>query len=162
MFPPDHGSEDTTESRQTFTSLLIPTADTGRCDSPVVEVHDGLDGVPSPRCDVPFEAGEQRCDDVHAVLPPLPVDTQIKTDDSQTPDTFHNRRDVLVRSDDPFDDGVSDLVVDQLVVGTADEELVLRDKWERTSSFKNPSYSVLVSHLAAAVPLCRCSVCSWR
>ncbi len=28
-------------------------------------------------------------------------------------------------SDDPFNDGVSDLVVDLLVVGTADEELVL-------------------------------------
>lgn len=30
-----------------------------------------------------------------------------------------------MRSDDPFDDGVSDLVVDRLVVGTADEELIL-------------------------------------
>lgn len=28
-------------------------------------------------------------------------------------------------SEDPFDDGVPDLVVDRLVVGTADEELVL-------------------------------------
>ena len=30
-----------------------------------------------------------------------------------------------MRSDDPFNDGVSDLVVDRPVVGTADEELVL-------------------------------------
>lgn len=30
-----------------------------------------------------------------------------------------------MRSEDPLDDGVSDLVVDHLVVGTADEELVL-------------------------------------
>lgn len=60
-------------------------------ESPVVEVHDGLDGVPSPRGDVPFEAGEQGCDDVHAVLPALPVDTRIKTDDSQTPDMFHSK-----------------------------------------------------------------------
>lgn len=28
-------------------------------------------------------------------------------------------------SDDPFNDGVSDLVVDRLVVGAADEELIL-------------------------------------
>lgn len=34
---------------------------------------------------------------------------------------------VLVRSDDPLDDGVSDLVVDQPVLGTADEELVLTE-----------------------------------
>lgn len=35
---------------------------------------------------------------------------------------------VLVCSDDPFDDGVSDLVVDHLVVGAADEELILQVK----------------------------------
>lgn len=33
-----------------------------------------------------------------------------------------------MRPDDPFDDGVSDLVVDQPAVGTADEELVLTEK----------------------------------
>lgn len=47
----------------------------------------------------------------------------------------HKRR-LLVRSDDPLDDGVSDLVVDQPVLGAADEELVLterRAEWERTT-----------------------------
>lgn len=38
---------------------------------------------------------------------------------------------VLVRSDDPFDDGVSDLVVDRLVVGAADEELILGVKTQK-------------------------------
>lgn len=36
-----------------------------------------------------------------------------------------------MRSDDPFDDGVSDLVVDRLVVGAADEELILEGKTQR-------------------------------
>lgn len=56
-----------------------PSADRGSCDSPVVEVHDSLDGVPASRGDVSFEPGEQRRDDIHAVLPPLPVNTQIET-----------------------------------------------------------------------------------
>lgn len=33
-------------------------------------------------------------------------------------------------SDDPFNDGVSNLVVDRPVVGTADEELVLKREGE--------------------------------
>lgn len=33
-----------------------------------------------------------------------------------------------MRSDDPFNDGVSDLVVDRLVVGAADEELILVER----------------------------------
>lgn len=77
VFPPDHGPEDTTESGQTFTAIRHQP--TGSCDSPVVEVHDSLDGVPASRGDVSLEPGEQRCDDIHAVLPPLPVNTQIKT-----------------------------------------------------------------------------------
>lgn len=46
-----------------------------------------------------------------------------------------------MRSDDPLDDGVSDLVVDQPVLGTADEELVLTErsaKRKKTSSLKTP------------------------
>ena len=39
--------------------------------SPVVEVHDGLDGVAAPGGDVPLEAGQQRRDHVHPVLPSL-------------------------------------------------------------------------------------------
>lgn len=39
-----------------------------------------------------------------------------------------NKREVLVCSDDPLNDGVSDLVVDHPVVGTADEELVLIER----------------------------------
>lgn len=31
-----------------------------------------------------------------------------------------------MRSDDPFNDGIADFVVDRPVVGTADEELVLK------------------------------------
>lgn len=38
---------------------------------------------------------------------------------------FSTKREVLVCSEDPFDDGISDLVVDRPVVGTTDEELVL-------------------------------------
>lgn len=52
------------------------------CGSPVVEVHDGLEGVPSPRGDVSLKAGKQRGHDVHAVLLTLPVREHscIKTD----------------------------------------------------------------------------------
>lgn len=45
-----------------------------------------------------------------------------------------------MRSDDPLDDGVSDLVVDQPVLGTADEELVLTERRERTSSLKQTHF----------------------
>lgn len=41
--------------------------------SPVVKVHDGLDGVPASRGDVSLEAGQQWGHDVHAVLLALPV-----------------------------------------------------------------------------------------
>lgn len=42
------------------------------CGSPVVEVHDGLNGVPSSRGDIPLKSREQRRDHVHAVLLTLP------------------------------------------------------------------------------------------
>lgn len=53
-------------------------------------------------------------------------------------------REVLVCSDDPFDDGVPDLVINHPVVSTADEELVLmesREKKERTSIHSHSRYS---------------------
>ncbi len=43
------------------------------CGSPVVEVHDGLESVPSPCGDVSLEARKQRGDHIHAVLFTLPV-----------------------------------------------------------------------------------------
>lgn len=43
------------------------------CGSPVVKVHDGLQGASSARGDVSLEAREQRGDHVHPVLLPLPV-----------------------------------------------------------------------------------------
>lgn len=94
-------------------------------------MHDSLDGVPASRGDVSFEPGEQRRDDIHAVLPPLPANTKIQTMIPKYQSVVWrpkgHGRDVLVRPDDPFDDGVSDLVVDQPALGTADEELVLTE-----------------------------------
>ena len=54
------------------------------CVSPVVEVHDGLEGVPSSRGDVSFKAREQRGDHVHAVLLTLPVSKQSSVTQRQT------------------------------------------------------------------------------
>lgn len=51
--------------------LSILTSDL--CGSPVVEVHYGLDGVPSSCGDVSLKARKQRGDNVHAVLLTLPV-----------------------------------------------------------------------------------------
>lgn len=46
-----------------------------------------------------------------------------------------------MRSEDPFDDGVSDLVVDGPVVGAADEELILsREEGETEMSFSDSSF----------------------
>lgn len=42
-------------------------------DSPVVKVHDSLDGIPSTSGDVSLEAGKQRGDHVHTVFLTLPV-----------------------------------------------------------------------------------------
>ena len=41
--------------------------------SPVVEVHDGLDGAASPRGDVTLEARQQRRHHVHTVLLTVPA-----------------------------------------------------------------------------------------
>lgn len=73
-------------------------------------------------------------------------------------------------SDDPFDDGVPNLVINHPVVSTADEELVLmesRKKRERTDILKmiDKYFSeCLCSHPehTAALPRCRCSADSWR
>lgn len=44
-----------------------------------------------------------------------------------------------MRSDDPLDDGVPDLVVDQPVLGTADEELVLPESRVGENQFRKES-----------------------
>lgn len=41
-----------------------------------------------------------------------------------------------MRSDDSFNDGLSNLVVDHLVVSTADEELVLNERREKKVFFQ--------------------------
>lgn len=71
-------------------------------------------------------------------------------------------------SDDPFDDGVSDLVVDRLVVSAADEELIL----EGAQSLQLAPLCALRQMACRGrqcklgpsrpSPRCRCSVCSWR
>lgn len=80
-----------------------------------------------------------------------------------------NKREVLVCSDDPLNDGVSDLVVDHPVVGTADEELVLIERrgkkdinQERDFYLESILIGLRIFGLAAGVPLCRCSACSSR
>ena len=42
-------------------------------NTPVVKVHDSLDGVPSSCCDVSLKARKQRGDHIHTVLFTLPV-----------------------------------------------------------------------------------------
>lgn len=57
------------------------------------------------------------------------------------------KREVLVCSDDPFDDGIPDLVINHPVVCAADEELVLmesREKKGRTSIHSHSRHSVFV------------------
>ena len=47
--------------------------------SPVVEMHDGLQRVPSPGGDVPLEPGEQRGHHVHTVPLTLPTHARTRT-----------------------------------------------------------------------------------
>lgn len=67
-------SNDTSTSAFSFPfTIPLSMLNSDVCGSPVVEVHDGLEGVPSPRGDVSLKAGKQRGHDVHAVLLTLPV-----------------------------------------------------------------------------------------
>jgi len=47
--------------------------------TPVVEVHDSLDGAASSSVDVPFKAWQQRRHHVHTVLFTLPTNIQTET-----------------------------------------------------------------------------------
>lgn len=64
------------------------------CGSPVVEVHDSLESVPSPCGDVALKARKQRGDHVHAVLLTLPVrkHTSVKTPMSSCEKQKRSRR----------------------------------------------------------------------
>lgn len=54
-------------------------------------------------------------------------------------------------SDDPFNDGVSDLVVDRLVVGAADEELILVERGEKTDIMRGGNLSTIYDQLSPAL-----------
>lgn len=97
-------------------------------DKPVVEVHDGLDGRASSSVDVSFKSWHQRSDHVHSVSFPFPYRHREREIGSVKEVKLLPSSSVCVLPvsfDDPLGNGISDLVENVSVVGTADEELIL-------------------------------------